>query len=64
MPVKAPHYHLMGGQARHADPAAVQQALPRHSLPGRALKGSSQPCSVGWAGPDSTSSYGQAGEAL
>jgi hypothetical protein len=30
VPVKAPHYDLMGGWTRHAGPATVQQALLRH----------------------------------
>ena len=55
MPVKAPHYHLMGGWARQADPATVQQALLRHSRPRRAILPSPRPIS---ARPN-----GQAGEA-
>jgi hypothetical protein len=43
VPVKAPHYHLMGGRARHADPATARQALLRLSQPNAALLRLSQP---------------------
>jgi hypothetical protein len=36
VPVKAPHYHLMGGRARHADPTTARQALLPPSQPKRA----------------------------
>lgn len=43
MPVKAPHYHLMGGWARHVGPATVHQGLLRLSQPQQALPHLAQP---------------------
>jgi len=43
VPVKAPHYHLMGGWACHVGPATVHQGLLRLSQPQQELPHFAQP---------------------